>query len=77
MIDLRPIFLVLGLLLTTLGAGMLLPALVDAASHNPDWIVFLASATATIFIGISLILTNRSGGSEINVRQAFLLTTLS
>lgn len=56
---------------------MLLPALVDAASHNPDWIVFLASATATIFIGISLILTNRSGSSEINVRQAFLLTTLS
>ncbi len=56
---------------------MLLPALVDAASHNPDWVVFLASATVTIFIGISLILTNRSGSSEINVRQAFLLTTLS
>ncbi len=64
-------------MLTTFGVGMLLPALVDVAAGNPDWIVFLASATATIFIGISLILTTRSGSSEIDVRQAFLLTTFS
>jgi trk system potassium uptake protein TrkH len=77
LIDFRPIFLVLGLLLSTLGVGMLLPALVDAASGNPDWRVFLASAAVSLFIGIALILTNRFGSSEINVRQAFLLTTLS
>ncbi len=77
MIDFRPILLVLGLLLTTFGVGILLPALVDVAAGNPDWIVFLASATATIFIGIALILTTRSGSSKIDVRQAFLLTTFS
>ncbi|MEE8372059.1 MAG: TrkH family potassium uptake protein, partial [Sphingomonadales bacterium] len=32
---------------------------------------------ATIFIGIALILTTRSGSSKIDVRQAFLLTTFS
>jgi trk system potassium uptake protein TrkH len=77
MIDFRPIVLVIGFLLTTLSAGMILPAAVDGLAGNPDWQVFAVSAGATLFIGVAMILTSRTGGTRLNTRQAFLLTTLS
>lgn len=77
MIDLRPILMVVGILLTTLAVAMFLPALADATAGNPGWIVFLASAFLTLFIGVSLVLTNRVGPVNLSVRQTFLLTTLS
>ena len=51
MLDFRPIAFVLGILLCILAAAMLLPALFDLASDNPDWQVFVASAAATLFVG--------------------------
>ena len=77
MIDIRPIFFIIGILLTTLAAFMFLPALVDAAQGHPDWRVFLSAAFFTLFIGISLVLMNRTGPVRLNVRQTFLLTTLA
>lgn len=77
MIDFRPIFLVLGTLLATLSVVMLIPAAVDAFSGNPDWQVFTTAAGVTAFIGVSLALTSRAGGARLNVRQAFILTTMS
>ncbi len=77
MIDLRPIFFVCGLLLTTLSAAMLVPALLDALSDSSGWRVFLGSAAVTLFIGMTFILTNRIGRSPMSVRQAFLLTSTS
>ncbi len=77
MIDFRPIVLVIGFLLTTLSASMILPAAVDGFAGNPDWQVFAVSAGATLFIGVAMILTSRTGGTRLNTRQAFLLTTFS
>ena len=77
MIDFRPIFLILGFLLTTLAIMMLVPAAVDIFSGNPDWQVFGSSAAVTLFIGVSLSLTSRMGGAKLSIRQAFVLTTLS
>ncbi|MDA0787568.1 MAG: potassium transporter TrkH, partial [Proteobacteria bacterium] len=77
MLDFRPILFILGILLTTLSIAMFLPALVDAASGNDDWQVFLASAGLTLFIGVSLILTMRGGDMKIGIREAFVLTTVS
>lgn len=77
MIDLRPIFFVCGLLLTTLSAAMLVPALVDVVSGSPGWRVFVGSAAITLFIGTTFILTNRIGRGPMSVRQAFLLTSAS
>ncbi len=77
MLDFRPIFFVVGLLLTVLGVAMLLPALVDAAVGSSDWQVFLVAATLCAFFGISLSLTNRCDMGHLSLRQAFLLTTLS
>ncbi|MDH5748972.1 MAG: TrkH family potassium uptake protein, partial [Rhodospirillales bacterium] len=77
MMDFRPIFLIIGLLLTTLALGMCIPAVVDAAAGNPDWQVFAISAGVTVFVGVSMTLTGRSEGMRLSVRQAFVMTTLS
>lgn len=77
MVDLRPVFFIIGVLLSILAAAMLLPALVDIATGHPDWPVFLASAAVTMFVGGALTLTNKVGALTLNLRQAFLLTTLT
>ncbi|MFP6741162.1 MAG: potassium transporter TrkG, partial [Alphaproteobacteria bacterium] len=77
MIDLRPVLFVVGILLTTLAAFMFVPALADAMDGNPDWRVFLAAGFFTLFIGVTLMLMNRTGPVRLSVRQTFLLTTLA
>ena len=77
MIDIRPVLFVVGILLTTLAAFMFVPALADAVAGNPDWRVFLAAASFTLFIGVSLVLMNYTGRIDLSVRQTFLLTTLA
>ena len=75
--DYRPIFLVIGILLSVLAFGMMIPAAVDAVLGNPDWQVFIMSAGLTLFIGVSMALTSRAGGANLSVRQAFVMTTFS
>jgi trk system potassium uptake protein TrkH len=77
-VDLRPVLFVLGILLATLAAAMLVPAVVEAAHGGPDWGVFVLSAGVTLFVGIGLFLANRTArASVLSLRQAFLLTTLT
>lgn len=73
----RPILLINGMLLTTLGIFMLVPGLVDFAMGNPDWKVFLAAAVVTTFVGVALGISNWGFKGDITLRQAFALTTLS
>ncbi len=77
MIDFRPILFVLGFLLLPLAAAMALPAIADVAVGNPDWQVFAVAAGGTLFVGVTLTLTARCDVRRLNLRQAFLLTTLS
>ncbi|SDG37479.1 TrkH family potassium uptake protein [Roseospirillum parvum] len=77
MINLRPVFQILGVLLSILSAGMLIPALVDLAAGNPDWISFTGGGALGLFVGIALMLSCWSGPSRITIRQAFLLTNLT
>ena len=77
MLDFRPIFLVLGVLLSTLAIVMLVPGIVDLVVGNSDWQIFAVSGALTLFIGVSLVLTSRAGRANLNVRQAFVLTSLS
>jgi trk system potassium uptake protein TrkH len=74
--DLRPVLLVNGILVATLGLAMLVPALVDATTiyGTPDWDVFLGAAFATTLTGASLALSSRGLGGDVNRRQAFILT---
>jgi trk/ktr system potassium uptake protein len=76
-IDFRPILQVVGILLSTLALAMFVPATADLVAGNPDWQVFLGAGFLTLFIGMSLFLTNRTGAIGLTVRQGFLLTTIS
>lgn len=74
---LGPVFYVIGFLLVPLGAGMTIPAIVDAADGNRDWEVFMTAAGVTVALGGMLVLTNRGKRFEVERRQAFLLAALS
>ena len=76
-INFRPILFVIGILLTTLSISMLLPAIVDALHGNQDWIVFTISSLTTLFIGVMLLLSNQQRNFRLELKQAFILTTLS
>jgi trk/ktr system potassium uptake protein len=76
-IDLRPILFVIGVLLATLSVAMWAPIATDALDGNPDWQVFAGSSAVALFVGVTLMLTNRSHPGRLTIRQAFLLTTAS
>ncbi|EKE73794.1 TrkH family potassium uptake protein [Oceanibaculum indicum] len=74
---LGPVLYIVGLVLALLAGVMVIPALVDALTGHEDWQVFAASALITLFAGVSLMLTTQGTRTvSLNLRQAFLLTTL-
>jgi trk system potassium uptake protein TrkH len=75
--ELRPIVLVVGILLTTLGAVMLVPALVDLAAGGANWGGFAVSALATLFCGTTMALATWGQSGRMTIREAFLLATLA
>ena len=48
MLDFRPVFLVVGVLLGTRSFGMCLPATLDAVKGNSDWTAFALAAGVTM-----------------------------
>ena len=72
----RPIFLVIGLLLSMLGVAMFFPAMVDLAAGNRDWEVFMFTGSLTLLIGLGLYVGNRGTPQSLGTRQAFVMTTL-
>lgn len=76
MFDLRPVGYVLGLLVSALGATMLLPMGIDMFVGNGHWLIFAESALLTFVLGVLLTLAcanSVSGG--LSLRQTFLMTT--
>jgi len=70
----RPVALVLGILLTSLGAVMLVPALYDLAMEHRNWEGFAISAGATLFVGIGLTIATWGPSTTFSVQQAFVMT---
>ena len=68
MMDYRPIFLVIGILLCALALSMIVPAVVDALAGNPDWQIFAISSGVTLFVGGAMTLTSRAGNLQLSVR---------
>ena len=56
---------------------MLVPAIVDLAVNEPNWVAFAASAGFTLFVGTSLTLVTWGRTENLSVKQAFILTTAS
>ena len=71
----RPVALVLGILLTSLGAVMLVPALYDLAMGSRNWEGFAISAGATLFIGIGMTIATWGPSTTFSVQQAFIMTS--
>ncbi len=75
MFDLRPVFLVCGLILAILALAMIVPAVVDATHGDADWRVFAASALASLILGLLFATTSAGGRAQkFTLRQIFLLT---
>ncbi|MCB1480395.1 MAG: TrkH family potassium uptake protein [Rhodobiaceae bacterium] len=75
--DFRPILLVNGILLATLGALMLIPAFADLFYYNPDWVVFAASGLITVFVGVLMWAGSRGQHIRLTTRHGFLMTTVA
>lgn len=75
---LRPVLYIIAQMLLALAAAMLLPALLDFATHDPNWKSFLFGSSVTLACGAGLSYATRcrlSGG--LTLRQSFLLTPLA
>ncbi|GGF79329.1 Trk system potassium uptake protein [Azorhizobium oxalatiphilum] len=74
-LDLRPIASTIGILLSILGASMLLPAMADLRAGSGGQGAFVGAAAITIFVGVLLIVSGRgTTPARLDLRQAFLLT---
>jgi len=75
MIDLRPVGYVIGLIISVLGATMLVPMTVDLAAGTGNGHAFAEAALISMVIGLltTMACQNRAGRS-LSIRQAFLLT---
>jgi trk system potassium uptake protein len=76
-LDIRPVLYVIGNLLVVVAVAMLAPMVVDIVAGSPDWAVFGTTSALTLFFGVLLALTNWTPAKNLNLRQVFLLTTLS
>ncbi len=71
----QPVINLIGLLLCTLSAFMLIPGFIDYILGDEDWAAFLVSSFITLFVGAGLYLSSRDNNPEhLELRQAFLLT---
>ena len=73
-----PIFHILSILIMPLSGFMMVSGFVDFIYNNQNWINFFISATITLFVGMSVFLATRGHNDQnIDLRQAFVLTTMS
>jgi trk system potassium uptake protein TrkH len=75
---LRPVLHLISRMLIVLAAAMLVPALADLATRDPDWKSFLLGSAVTLVCGTGLYYVTRcrlSGG--LTIRQAFVLTPVA
>ncbi len=75
--NIRPIALVIGILLATLGCTEMLPSLYELYYFDPNWSTFAISSLFTVFIGVSLAFASRGEVQYLSIKEAFLVTVLS
>ncbi len=70
----QPVLMINGFILSILGVSMICPAIVDIYDNNTNWSPFITSMLVTMFIGLSLFLSNRVKIANISLRQGYLVT---
>ncbi|KMP10299.1 hypothetical protein UZ36_08035 [Candidatus Nitromaritima sp. SCGC AAA799-C22] len=73
----RYIFYIVGIFLILLGLAMFAPATIDFVSDSSDWKSFVGAGTFTIVIGFCLYFINRGEIIDLQVRDCFLITSVS
>ncbi|MDX6748913.1 TrkH family potassium uptake protein [Geminicoccaceae bacterium 1502E] len=71
------VLIAVGWLLIVLALSMLLPMTADLFDDHPNWWGFLGSSAISLFVGVLLLLSCRREAGPVDVRTAFLLTTLT
>lgn len=77
MLNYRIIFFFLGILITGIGALMIIPILLEYFSSSANLITFVGSSFFTLFIGITLVLAFKEKEKKFNFKDTILITTLS
>ncbi|MEE9273499.1 MAG: TrkH family potassium uptake protein [Robiginitomaculum sp.] len=77
MLDLRPVFFIVGLMVSALGVIMFIPMTVDLVYGDISWQGFAISGFITTLLGGISVLTNYMPGMQIRARAVFLLTVTS
>ena len=73
----RPIYFVLGWLITAFGGFMAIPTFVTWAYHDPDLEAFALTSILCMFIGVLMILMNKSSRFELSHKDGVFLTCVS
>jgi trk system potassium uptake protein len=73
----RPVLFVVGMLLVALAIAMLIPGLASHIEEHGLRYPFLAASAVTLFIGGLAVIVGWERRASINVREAFLITTLA
>lgn len=77
MVQLRPIVLTIGIVLCSIAAAMLLPAMVDYLDGRSSARVFLASAVFSFFVGgLMLLVALDDKPMQLGIKEGFVLTTI-
>ncbi len=71
------VLMINGYFISVVGCAMFAVAGYDMYINSSTWSLFLNSALLTMFIGLSLFLSNRTLANSISMRQGYLLTTTS
>ncbi|MDF1584959.1 TrkH family potassium uptake protein [Marinimicrococcus flavescens] len=77
LLGIETVLVAIGWLLVVLALSMLLPMIADLFQDHPDWTGFLASSGISLFSGVALLLACRRDSGPLDLRAAFLLTTLT
>lgn len=77
MLDLRPVFFVIGLMTAALGLAMFVPMVVDMAYEGRSWVAFAISGGLTTLIGAALAFATYTPVPDLRARGAFVLTVFA
>ncbi|MCB1509828.1 MAG: TrkH family potassium uptake protein [Hyphomicrobiaceae bacterium] len=78
MVQFRPIVLTIGIVLCSIAAAMLLPAMIDYLDGRSGAWVFLASSVLSLFVGgLMLLVSLDDRPFQIGLKEGFVLTSVS
>ena len=75
--EIRSVFYIIGMLISTLGCTMAVPGIIDFIAKNSDWSVFASTGLIIFFLGITLSLAFKNKNLQIGTKETFLLTFLA